>query len=197
MLRCLNGLRWSKHAHKFLIPVSPQGLPNQASFLAVPRLREQVCEIFVLAILWWKTKIQWCHPCSPVLHRSTCLEVSLGKWSVFKLPSGKGTVWSHSVAWLTGAFSSKHGRNRRCFFQCHYSWFVWDWEVWSGIVLYLCGCCPGEKANLISSFFFWGREKWNKNKSLGLVFKKKKRLEFLQSTPSLQAQQPFRAHAGL
>lgn len=28
-------------------------------------------------------------------------------------------------------------------------------------------------------------------------FKKKKRLEFLQSTPSLQAQQPFRAHAGL
>lgn len=55
-LRCPNGLRWSKHAHKFLIPVSPQGLPNQASFLAVPMLREQVCEIFVLAILILKAK---------------------------------------------------------------------------------------------------------------------------------------------
>lgn len=71
----------------------------------------------------WKTKTQQQHPCSPVLHKSTCLEVTPGKLSGLVLfPSGKGTVvWSHSVAWLTNAFSSKNGRNMQCFLQCDYS----------------------------------------------------------------------------
>lgn len=69
---CLNSLRGGRICNSFLFQSCLKSHQPQDNFPVVPSLREQVCEIFALAILQLKDKI-------PVLYKSTCLEVTPGK----------------------------------------------------------------------------------------------------------------------
>ena len=56
-LWCLNGLRGASICNAILFPSHLKSYPPQDSFPVVPTPREQVCEIFALAILQLKGKI--------------------------------------------------------------------------------------------------------------------------------------------
>lgn len=81
--------------------------------------------------------------CGLVLHRITSLEVSPGKLSsLFLFCFFKLSLWKIScLVSFCGMTHQQQEWQKRSFLQLNYCWFVKDWEVWSGIVLDLCGCC--------------------------------------------------------
>lgn len=106
-----------ENSRSFLIPLSP---PTPRTML-MPR--EQVCEVFSLAILQLKVKKPLGNVlCGLVLHRITCLEVSPGKLSsLFLFCFFKLSLWKIScLVSFCGMTHQQQEWQKRSFLQLNY-----------------------------------------------------------------------------